>query len=178
MGPFRLSAMIPALSVLPFALVTAMPWSAPDWLCFALPLVTLSAVYFWSERQPGLLPAPVILVIGVLVDLITDGPLGYWAALYLLAHAIGGHLGDQVQAAGDSTSLKRFSIMLGIVAFCAWGIASLYYLRFFDPVPFIAGAMFAVGLRPIVVYLLEPLVRIVEGPRHATSLLAGGRSNV
>jgi rod shape-determining protein MreD len=176
------TAVVPTLSILPFAIITAMPWNAPDWVSFALPLVTLTAVHFWSEQRPGLVPAPIILCIGVLVDLITDGPLGYWAALFLLAYALGvqTHVSGSgaAQPKDDGTilpTLRRTCVMLAIVAVCAWLIACLYYVRLFNPLPIAAGGLLALALQPVVVFLLHPLVALVAGRPTLAAYQAGGR---
>ena len=47
------------------------------------PIIPLVIVFFWSLYGPDLLPAPSVFAIGLLQDLLTGGPLGLWAIVYL-----------------------------------------------------------------------------------------------
>lgn len=75
---------LPAVVVLMLVLLAMLPWGGPAWLEMALALTALGAIYFWSVRRPRLLPAPVVFVSGLLLDVMTQGPLGVWAAAALI----------------------------------------------------------------------------------------------
>ena len=82
------AAILPGLTAMVAALVAAMPWGLPDSAAFAWPLVALSVISFWSARQPQLMPPPLVFVLGVAIDLVTAGPIGYWALLFLVGHLV------------------------------------------------------------------------------------------
>lgn len=48
------------------------------------PIIPLVVVFFWSVHAPDYLPSPSVFLIGLLQDLLTGGPLGLWAAVYLI----------------------------------------------------------------------------------------------
>lgn len=50
--------------------------------------IVVGSVYFWSLYRPASLPAPVVALIGVLLDLLGASPLGLWAVLLLLEQAV------------------------------------------------------------------------------------------
>jgi len=47
------------------------------------PIIPLVVVFFWSIYAPDYLPSVSVFFIGLLQDLLTGGPLGLWAAVYL-----------------------------------------------------------------------------------------------
>lgn len=164
-----LAAVVPVLSILPFALLSLAPWSAPDAVNFALPLVMLAAVFFWSLRQPGSVPLVLVFLVGLLTDLVDDGALGYWALLYLIGTAVAIHV--PVTAVLRRDGLLAWAIFAGAVALvvvAGWLVASLYYLA---PVPFmpllLGGALAIVAYGPVT-YLLAPIEEQV-GIWHAVA---------
>ena len=47
------------------------------------PLIPLLAVYHWAARDPDLFPAPAVLGVGLLQDLLLSAPFGLFACAYL-----------------------------------------------------------------------------------------------
>lgn len=52
------------------------------------PLIPLVVVFFWSIYGPDYMPPLSVFVIGLLQDLLTGGPLGLWAVVYLVTQYI------------------------------------------------------------------------------------------
>ena len=52
------------------------------------PLIPLVVVFFWSVYGPDYLPPASVFVIGLLQDLLTGGPLGLWAVVYLVTQFV------------------------------------------------------------------------------------------
>lgn len=52
------------------------------------PIFPLVVVFFWSIYGPNLLPPLSVFFIGLLQDLLSGGPLGMWAGVYLLTQYI------------------------------------------------------------------------------------------
>lgn len=52
------------------------------------PLIPLVVVFFWSVYGPDYLPPASVFFIGVLQDLLTGGPLGLWAVVYLVTQFV------------------------------------------------------------------------------------------
>lgn len=127
------AVLLPPLTVILTMAVTVLPWRVPDFAAFGLPFLTLGAVFFWAERSPGRLPSPLVLVAGLATDLVTDGPLGYWALLFLIGLALGGVAG---RLAGHDRPLSQswlgFAVTLPGIVVLGWAIASLYYLTVLD----------------------------------------------
>lgn len=52
------------------------------------PLIPLVVVFFWSIYGPDYMPPFSVFCIGLLQDLLTGGPLGLWAVVYLVTQYI------------------------------------------------------------------------------------------
>ena len=52
------------------------------------PIIPLVVIFFWSIYDPDFMPSLSVFFIGLLQDLLTGGPLGLWAAVYLVTQYI------------------------------------------------------------------------------------------
>ena len=52
------------------------------------PIFPLVVVFFWSIYGPNYMPPFSVFTIGLLQDLLTGGPLGLWAAVYLVTQFV------------------------------------------------------------------------------------------
>ncbi|MEX6632059.1 rod shape-determining protein MreD [Hyphococcus lacteus] len=52
------------------------------------PIIPLVVVFFWSIYGPDSLPSVSVFLIGFVQDLLTGGPLGLWAMVYLFTQFI------------------------------------------------------------------------------------------
>jgi len=52
------------------------------------PLLAFMPVYFWCLVRPDLMPPPAALVLGAWEDLLSGGPMGIWAASFVVAYAL------------------------------------------------------------------------------------------
>lgn len=132
----KLLAPLPMFAVLLLTLLAVLPWGGPDWLEMSLALLTVGCIYFWSLRRPRLMPAVLVFLMGLLLDAMTHGPLGVWAAAALVA-ALSGRLARQSQM---SIGWVRGSVyIVAMLAFIAAFVAVVASLH--------AGQLLA--LRPI-----------------------------
>lgn len=85
--PRLLKATAPTLIGLAGVLLLALPLRL-FYDAVPTPIVPLIVVYFWSLYAPDYLPSPCVLGIGLAQDLLTGGPLGLYAAVYLVTQYI------------------------------------------------------------------------------------------
>jgi len=52
------------------------------------PIIPLVVVFFWSIYAPAYMPSVSVFLIGLLQDLLTGGPLGLWAVVYLVTQFV------------------------------------------------------------------------------------------
>ena len=128
-----LLAPLPMLAVLLLVLVATVPWGGPDWLEMALALLPMGAIYFWSLRRPQLMPALLVFLCGLTLDVLTYGPLGIWSCSALAA-ALAGRLIRRARpgigwlaGAGCTALVLTLSaaIAAGLISLAAWHLVPL-----------------------------------------------------
>ncbi len=160
MQPVRFMSAFGSIAVL--ALIAALPWGLPPQDRFFLPMLPVIAVHFWSLRHPGLVPEWYVFVSGLVVDVLTHGPLGYWALVYLITHLVA-VLSAPLADRGISVRIALLAAALIIVTCAAWAIASVYFLEWLDLWPYAAGS----GLAGLGAFVLMPLLYAAD-PARAT----------
>ena len=163
MHPLRLLAACGSIAAL--TLIATLPWGLPSQIRFFLPLLPVVAIHFWSLRHPGLVPEWYVFAMGLSLDILTHGPLGYWSLVYLVTHLLG-VMSAPFADRGALVRLALFGFALTMVAAMAWVVSSIFFLEFADARPYFVGAGLAAGGA----LLLIPVLRALD---PAT----GGRNN-
>lgn len=121
-----LSKPFPLLTVVAFAVLSALPWGGDETFRSVLPMTPLAAIHFWSVRRPHLMPAVGVFLLGLLLDLLSQGPIGFYTLLALIVGLISSQMAG---LPSFRTRLGRALLAL-LVLSCAegfaWGLASLY----------------------------------------------------
>lgn len=149
---------VPALSVLVLAVLAVLPWGLPADGRFVLPFLPVIAIHYWSSRHPGRLSPLIPFAAGLLVDVLSNGPLGYWPLLYLTSALLAGEV---VGAPGPGSAARSglFVAALMVLVAAAWGVSSLYDFAVADWRPFAWAAwVTALAYPPVaaVLGLLDP----------------------
>ncbi|HET7211154.1 MAG TPA: rod shape-determining protein MreD, partial [Methyloceanibacter sp.] len=76
---------MPALSVLLAVLATAVPWGLPADATFVPPMIVLTLVFCFRALPGTVFPLTLALLLGLLIDILSGGPLGFWALMALVA---------------------------------------------------------------------------------------------
>lgn len=164
----RVNALVAMISVLCAALLAALPLGIGSGDRFVLPQVVYLTIHFWTLRYPVVLPEWVTFAAGLMLDVLTGGPLGFWALVYLIGHAIA----RQQSAWADRGRLMRWALLAAAViavTLLQWGLASLYFLDWADWRPVARGGLAAILLYPIVAAALA----LIDA--RALSRLGAGR---
>ena len=74
---------LPVLSILLLVLATAVPWGLPPDATFILPLVVVMMVFCWRTIPDAVLNPAVAMLLGLLTDVMSGGPLGFFGLLAL-----------------------------------------------------------------------------------------------
>ena len=67
-------------------LAAALPWGLPADACLVLPLLPYAVLHVATVTRDGAVPEWLAFVAGLALDLLTGGPLGYWALVYLAGY--------------------------------------------------------------------------------------------
>ena len=117
-------APLPIVVVLALVLLAVVPWGGADWIEFALLLVPLGAIYFWSWRRPQLMPPLLVFLSGLSLDVMTHGPLGVWTCA-ALAVALTARFARQSRSASRLLSrMAGVAAAIGAAVFIVWLLMS------------------------------------------------------
>ena len=160
-----LANIIPGVTVLLLALVSVLPWGVGDAWRFGLPASCFMAVQFWQHAHPGLVPPVFVAAVGLSIDVLSYGPLGYWALVFLAGLTVSVLLRRWTRPADW---LGRWLCFLAVstgLAVAAFGLACAYAFQLVDWRPMGVGFALLVLVYPVLALLLGPLERLVTGPR-------------
>ena len=143
---------LPALSVLFAVVATAVPWGLPADATFILPLVVVMMVFSWRAIPGTALPPAGAVGLGLLADLMSGGPLGYWALMCLVAATVGGRAGSLNERRDVGIHWSIWIALVSVLGLFGWLLASLYYVRWIDWWPIAFGVVVSIFLFPIVLY--------------------------
>jgi rod shape-determining protein MreD len=127
--------------------VIGMPFGLPG-QAELRPVFAMACVFFWSLYRPASLPAPLVAITGLLLDLGGLSPLGLWAVLLLILQ--GATLAARRRLIPQSF-LLTWTVFAGFAAALfslAWAAQSLLALRVLPVLPLALEIVFAIGLYP------------------------------
>lgn len=84
----QLRALLPGVTILTIVLLAALPWGLPGASRFVLPLVPFAVIFYWLLQRQDLVPDWLVFLAGLMLDVLTDGPLGLWPLVYLVGYAL------------------------------------------------------------------------------------------
>lgn len=156
---------LPAVTVLIAALLAVLPFGADEIPRYILSFMPLAVIHYWSARRPTLLPVPLIFAVGVAIDILTNGPVGYWALLALLTAGLAP--ADVWLFARSSVASRALDYVLAMLAVAgvAWAIATLYSGANIPARPFLAAALACIVLYPPMALGFMAIDRLWETPR-------------
>ena len=160
-GQFSRSA-TPAIITLFLVFFSLMPLNLPG-SEIIMPPLALMAVFYWSIYRPDLMPAAVAFVAGLLFDMLSGGPPGLHAFVFVVVQAV-------------AASQRRF--FLGKVfpvewlGFCLvamgtflvlWGLGSLYIGAIVKGSAIAIQALLTITLYPVMTWIMIRARRAVSG---------------
>ena len=161
----------PVASIALLTLLAVLPWGLPSEDRFFLPMMPVIAIHYWSLRQPESVPEWMIFLAGLALDVLTHGPLGYWALIYLLAFVLG-LLSQPFGAGSQAARIGLFAAALLVVAFAAWAVSSAYGFEIVDWRPYATGVIYA-ALASILIVPVLHMLAAVRDLRDNTRLQRG-----
>ncbi|WP_422034051.1 hypothetical protein [Reyranella sp.] len=149
-------AALPGTVLLFFVLLTLAPLRAP-YLSDALPLLPILVVFQFSLATPERLPGPLLLVMGILLDLLLGGPgapVGISALGFILVRAA---------VIGNRRYLVGVPFLFQWIGFCilcwgyvalVWAFTTLWMWTAIDPVPAMLQYIVVIVIYPLLAPLL------------------------
>ena len=131
------------------------------------PAWVLANVYFWSLYRPESVPAAAVFAIGLLLDLLTQGPIGLGVLILLTAHGSALRLRRFLTRQGFAVVWIVFVSFAALAAASEWLMVSLLTWRALSPSPAFFECALAAGLYPILAVLLIRAHRGIAAPERA-----------
>ncbi|NHN85217.1 rod shape-determining protein MreD [Acetobacter musti] len=113
-----------------------------------LPGLVMSSVFFWSVWRPASMSAPVVFLIGLLMDLIGFAPLGVDAFVLLLLHGIAVHTRFGLMGLSFLAIWVVFSVLAAAACWLLWLLISVLSLNAMPTAPAVFETLLAVGIYP------------------------------
>jgi rod shape-determining protein MreD len=131
------------------------------------PAWTLASVYFWTLFRPASLPAPAVFALGLLLDLLAQGPIGAFVLILLLTHTAVLRLRRVLVRQGFALVWLVFFAFAAAAATLEWALVSLLTWRALAFWPALFEFGMAVGAYPFLATLLTRAHRGIAAPEHA-----------
>ena len=153
---------VPVALTLLLVLLASLPYAVP-YFSMLCPLFAVISVYYWRLYRPDAMPLAAALAIGLLMDLLSGGPLGLMGLVLVL---VGWAAESQRRALAEKpfiiTWLGFASIALG-AAIVVWVGASLFYGLLLHPGPQALQLAVTIAVYPAVSGLFSRTRRHVFG---------------
>lgn len=157
------AGLLPSVWIVLVGLIAAMPWGASGWASFVMPFIVLGTVFLASFRHPLAVPSVLIFLLGLVLDITTQGPLGLWAFTALAVHGVAIESANRWAGADGLALLAGGVAALAVAGLMVWAMGSLYYVQALDPVPLMLGVVAGgVGL-PVLLALYRRSETLVSG---------------
>jgi rod shape-determining protein MreD len=132
------------------------------------PAWVAASVFFWSLFRPPSMPAFLVFGLGLLMDLLTQEPVGIEVLLLLLIHALALKIRRDLARSGFATVWLAFAATAFGAAVLQWFLVSLVTWRALPPWPGLFEFALAVGIYPFIAFYLTFLHRGLAAPEKAS----------
>jgi rod shape-determining protein MreD len=154
----RIRALLPILSSIGLVVITLVPFGLP-YFDTVTPSFALMAVFYWSIFRPDLMTMVGAFLIGLLLDVLSAGPLGVNALILVAAHELGVSQRRIFLGSSFLVNWAAFALVVAAVVPLSWALVSLLYWRLLPPGPAVAQVALSLGLYPGVYWILSRLER-------------------
>jgi len=155
-----MSRTFPKLAIGLVIVIAAMPLGLSSDAVFALPLTAMMLVFVFSSLRLVTVRPWFVFLAGLVMDITTAGPFGFWALVFLMAHCFGRAIAPYGPGLGPIGLWLAFIAAAGAIGALGWAVASLYFMRLLDPYPMAWGLIAVILFFPFAAWALERLVRI------------------
>ena len=147
-------------------LLLSAPWGLPGQAQMQ-PAWALASIWFWSLFRPASMPAGAVFALGLLLDLIDQGPVGVQVSILLLAHSMALRFRRTLIRSGFGIVWLAFIGVAAAAASLEWLFVSILTWRGLPPWPGLFEFGMAVGIYPVLATLLTGAHRSLAAPERA-----------
>lgn len=159
-------ALFAPLSVLLLLLTGMTPLGLSGDIRFLPPGLVHAAIHFWSVRDARSMPYWLIFLFGLAVDIVSYGPLGYWAVVYVTGIYVARWLpGPAEESHGAIRGWLGMAVVATITSVVAWLLASGYFMQAIPAAPFVKSTAALIILYPFLAWALSVVARATQERR-------------
>lgn len=156
--------LVPACVTLVVTLAAALPWGVPGQVSFLLPFLTLGVIFYWVVVRPKQLPVWFAFLLGLVTDLLTNGPFGFWSLNFVVGHSLAILFKPGKREARWLFSWVLYALVLVLIGGLGWFVASLYFFQIVDWVPVAYSAVWAFAAYPLISFFLHFFESVTRTP--------------
>lgn len=127
-----------------------------------MPAFVLMAIYYWAVVRPEMFPAYAVLIMGLLSDLLSNGPIGLWTFVYLVTYWVILSQRSLVINAVFSMFWLGFLIIALFTGAFSWIVASILFGTIVPLKPVMAQMLVTVAFFPLFAWLFGRIQRRVN----------------
>jgi rod shape-determining protein MreD len=131
------------------------------------PAWVLASVFFWSLFRPASLPSAAVFLLGLLLDVLAQGPIGVGVLILLLTHGAALKCRRWLTRQGFALVWLVFTGCAALAACLEWMLVSLLTWRGLPPWPALFEFCVACGLYPILATAMTRAHRGLAAPERA-----------
>lgn len=144
------------IAFLAMVVAASLPWGLPDDWRLAPAFFPVLVLHALNVRQlRPVIPEWLTFLGGVLLDALSQGPLGYWALLYLIAYVLSAYA-ERLAGEGFLTRWISGAATASAVGAAAYVIAALYEQRLVGHDPFLNSVAVCLAVYPLLDLVLRP----------------------
>ncbi|AOX17309.1 hypothetical protein [Kozakia baliensis] len=157
---------LPSIFIVLCALLLSAPFDVPGQaeLIFG---VAFGTVYFWSANRPASMTAPMVFIVGVIVDLLSFGPPGTLLFSVLVAHGVAHTWRYGLSRINFVFAWGLLAGLALILSLFQWVMACIGALNLLSPAPSLFQAALTIGIYPSLNALFVWARRTVADPEKA-----------
>jgi len=152
---------LPTISAILCVLLATVPYGVPQ-LSTVMPWLGIMPIYYWSIHEPRYLPNWAAFMVGLCQDILTGGPLGLFALIFLLVrHFV---TGQRLLFFKKPFLVGWWGMALVLVLAAAggWLLASIYDGMLLPLSPFTVQVVLSIMIYPLVAWALGGLWLVVS----------------
>ncbi|MDR3500478.1 MAG: rod shape-determining protein MreD [Parvibaculum sp.] len=124
-----------------------------------MPAFALMAIYYWAIVRPEMFPVYAVFLVGLLSDLLSGGPIGLWAFVYVLTYAVVLSQRFLIVSGAFSVFWLGFLLAAAFAGVASWTVASISYGQVLAARPIVLHMLVTVIVFPVFSWLFGRIER-------------------
>ncbi len=159
---------LPVGLTLVLVLLSVTPLHAPGFTAIS-PMLVLASLHYWAIYRPQVMPIYLVFVIGLFEDILTGGPSGLNALIYLVSYGLVAGQRRFLLARSFGIVWWGFMILAAAVEGFRWIVISALGGLVVDPMPGLFSYFASVAIYPVLTLLFAATHRLLPQPNEGVA---------